>query len=93
MVGESIAVADRRARSCRRQAEVEDLHVAVGGDEDVLRLQIAMDDAALVRGGEPLGDLRALNSIALRTGSAPAASRSRSVLAFEQLHDRVQTRP
>ena len=32
--------------------------LAVAGDEDVLRLEIAMDDAAVVRGGEAAADLR-----------------------------------
>ena len=42
-----------------RQPEVEDLHDPVPGDEDVLRLQIAMDDAALVRGGDAADDVDA----------------------------------
>ena len=40
-----------------RQAEVEHLHRAVGADLDVRRLEIAMDDALLVRRFERLGDL------------------------------------
>ena len=39
------------------EAEVEDLGAAVGGDEDVLRLQVAVDDALLVRGRQALRDL------------------------------------
>ena len=39
------------------QAEVEHLHGAVGPHLDVCRLEIAMDDALLVRGFERLGDL------------------------------------
>ena len=35
-----------------RQAEVEHLHAAVRRDHDVARLQIAMGDAALVRGAD-----------------------------------------
>ena len=57
-------VADRlglRMRGGRRRplrdAEVEDLHVPVGGQEDVLGLEIAVRDAAGVRGGEAAGDL------------------------------------
>jgi hypothetical protein len=40
-----------------RQAEVENLHDAVGRDLDVRRLQIAMDDPLLVRVLEGLADL------------------------------------
>ena len=36
-----------------RDPEVHDQRAAVGGDHDVLGLQIAMDDADLVRRGEP----------------------------------------
>ena len=41
------------------ETEVEDLHAPVGRDEDVLRLQVAMDDALLVRGREAARDLGA----------------------------------
>ena len=34
------------------EPEVEQLYLAVTGDEDVLRLEIAMDDAAIVGGGQ-----------------------------------------
>ena len=40
-----------------RQAEVEDLQVAVPGDEEVLGLQVPMDDALLVGSREALGNL------------------------------------
>ena len=47
-----------RQRAVQRgQAEVEDLHPAVDADEDVLRLEIAVHDAAGVSGGEPSGNL------------------------------------
>jgi hypothetical protein len=39
------------------EAEVEDLHPRLAGDHQVARLQVPMDDVALVCGGEPLGDL------------------------------------
>ena len=42
-----------------REPEVENLHPSVTGDEQILRLQIAMDDPALVGGGEPSCDLAA----------------------------------
>jgi hypothetical protein len=40
-----------------REAEVENFHPRVSGDEDVLRLQIAMKDAAGVRGSQAARDL------------------------------------
>ena len=39
------------------QPEVEDFHCAVGPDLDVRRLEIAMDDALLVRGFKSFRDL------------------------------------
>ena len=39
-----------------RQAEVENLHSAVVGDEDVLRLQVAMADAFVVRCAEAIDE-------------------------------------
>ena len=59
-VGEFVAsaVADG-ARGSQRlgETEVEHLHRAVGADLDVRRLEIAMDDALLVRRLERVGDL------------------------------------
>ena len=60
------------------QAEVEDLDAPVPGDEQVLGLQVAVDDALVVGGGEPAGDLRG-ESIALRGGIGVPSSRWRSV--------------
>ena len=37
------------------EAEVEDLDPAVGGEEEVFRLDVAVDDPAAVRGGEAVG--------------------------------------
>ena len=51
--GRQPAVASRELR----QTEVEHLDRAVGRDLDVRGLQVAMDDALLVRGFEGLGDL------------------------------------
>ncbi len=42
-----------------RESEVEDLHLAAGGDHHVHRLQVAMDDALRVRGLERIGHLDA----------------------------------
>ncbi len=36
------------------QTEVEDLDAIVSGDEEIVRFQIAMDDALFVRGGETM---------------------------------------
>jgi hypothetical protein len=41
-----------------REAEVEDLHEAVAGHEDVVGLEVPVDDALLVGGGEAASDLR-----------------------------------
>ena len=66
-------------------AEVEHLDRAVGSDLDVRRLEIAMDDAPLVRGFERIGDLSRDRQIASSSGSAPCASRSASVGPFDEL--------
>src|SRR5262245_63003579 len=42
-----------------RQAEVEDLDLALGRDADVRGLQVAVNDARFVRGLEAFGDLPA----------------------------------
>jgi hypothetical protein len=49
----------REAPGCDqlRDPEVEDLDVAVPGDEDVGGLEVAVDDPLLVGSGESLGDL------------------------------------
>ena len=39
------------------QAEVENLRAAVGGDEDVRGRHVAVNDAFLVRGRQPMSDL------------------------------------
>ena len=68
------------------QAEVEDLDAAVLGDEDVVRLEIAVDDALVVGRGEALGDLRGVvDRLAHRQRRASDALAQR--LALEQLGD------
>ena len=58
IVGDCVRSGRERVAARRlRQAEVEHLHDAVGRDLDVGRLQIAMDDALLVRRFERVGDL------------------------------------
>jgi hypothetical protein len=51
--------ADRCARKFR-EAEVENLDAAVRAKENVLGLQVAMDDALVVCGGEAVGELGAV---------------------------------
>ena len=66
--------------------------MAVSGDEEILGLQVAMDDALPVRGGETPGDLeRVVHSLLLsdRTGLEPPAQR----LPLEKLHHRVGDPP
>ncbi len=46
----------RRARQLR-DPEIEDLGATLGGQEDVVRLDVAMDDARVVRRGEPARDI------------------------------------
>ena len=40
-----------------RQSEVEDLQASIVGEEQILGLEIAMDDAALVSGGQAFENL------------------------------------
>ncbi len=70
------------------EAEVEDLDASVASDEDVVRLEVAVDDALVVRGAETAGELRRdLGCLARRHRRAvdPLAQR----LALEQLRDDV----
>ena len=56
-----------RGRDIPRQPEVEDLHPAVGGDEDVVGLEVAVDDPRSVRRRQAIGDqTRVLHSLAVR---------------------------
>ena len=76
-----------RARRCRvlaRQPEVEDLEAPVAGDEQVLGLEVAVDDALVVRRREARSGLAprtqppfaaaAARRAARRAGSAPSSS-------------------
>ena len=62
-----------------REAEVEDLDLPVVAPDDVLRFQIAMDDAVFVRGGERGRDRRRACGRSWSGGSGPSRSSSRSV--------------
>ena len=68
-----------RRRIAFGEAEVEHLDVPVRRDLDVGRLEIAMDDALLVRRLERLGDLDGDGERARRSAAAPRAMRSASV--------------
>src|ERR1043166_6024834 len=73
-----------------RQAEVEDLHAPRAGEVDVLRLEVAVDDAAVVRSGHAVGDLRGETDglpLRQRTGVAQTLAQR---LAFEELEDDVE---
>ena len=84
-VGELVSLSGARGTG---QTEVEDLHVAVGRQEDVLGLQVSMDDALLVGRRQPPRDLGAhLDGLSHRERSAPQPLAQR--LSLEQLHDGV----
>jgi hypothetical protein len=66
------------------ETEVQDLGAAFAGDENIVRLQIAMDDVAFVRRGQATRDLRAeLDGLAQRKGAA--FERGPERLSLEQL--------
>jgi len=56
--GERLGGSRHHRRHQLGDAEVEDLQPALLGEEEVLRLQVAMDDAFLVRGREALRELQ-----------------------------------
>ena len=62
--------------------------MADAGHEDVGRLQIAVDDAAVVRRGEPLGDLRAVLE-RLSDRQRPTRNHRRQGFTVEQFRHRV----
>ena len=71
-----------------RHAEVEDLDVAVLRHEHVLRLQVAMDHALLVRRGKAVDDLeRVVERLPLKDWSR--IELLAQGLALEKLHDRI----
>ena len=70
------------------ETEVEDLDAAVDGDEDVLWLQVTMDDALLVRGGQAMRDLNGVLD-RLASGQRAGIETLTQRGAFEQLRDDV----
>src|SRR4029453_1789283 len=68
--------------------EVEDLDLARSRDEQVLRLQVAVDDALVVDGPKAGGDAARVGAaLAGRQRSAPEPGAQ--VLSVQQLHHRV----
>jgi hypothetical protein len=78
----------RRRRRQRHDAEIEEFQAAVGAQKHVLGLEVAMDDAALVRGGERVGHL---DRVVERLSNADRAGRQTRPqrLALQQLHHDV----
>ena len=75
--------------SCACDAEVHDLDVAIGLDHDVLRFDIAMDDAAFMTDLQRLRYLRAdLSSFSL-VDRAAFFDRGFQIGSLEELHDDV----
>ena len=81
MVGEfdEVGVEPASDRIALGEAEVEHLHRARGREHDVAGLEIAVDDAALVRRLDRRGDLDRRRRAPRATASAPRASRCASV--------------
>ena len=74
-----------------RQTEVEHLDVSVAGDDDVGRLEIAMDDVPVVCGRERAGNLRPVFD-RLSRRHRPARDDLGQRLTLKQLGDRVGAR-
>ena len=76
--------------SDRRQAEVHDPHSPRVVEHDVGRLQIAMDDAALVRGGEPCAQLPGDLDGLVVGEAADSPQRGREILSVDILHRQIE---
>ena len=73
------------------QAEVQDLQPAIGGDEQVLRLDVAMDDSlGMRRPPGPAAVWRAY-SMAFCRGRRSTAQPLPQRLALEQFRDQIRT--
>ncbi len=68
-------------------AEVEDLHLPVAQDEDVPRLDVAVDDPVLMGVVEPVADLDHQGQLVLERDLAALADEELELLAVEELHD------
>jgi hypothetical protein len=71
------------------QTEIENLDVPGGGQEHVLRLEIAVHDALVVRGGQPAGDLRS-DVDGFAGGERARRDSLAQRLALQQLGDDVE---
>ena len=69
-----------------RHSEVHDLHRPVHGEEDVGGLDVAVDDAGLVRAGQPVEELHDDVDLPLQGQGRVLAQRLEQVHALEQLH-------
>jgi hypothetical protein len=76
--------------AAKRWTRARTLHAALVGDEQVLGLDVAMDDAFVVRGGQALGDLRAVVERA-RHAERPADQHPRCVSLQQLEHDERDT--
>jgi hypothetical protein len=76
----------RRGLGQRRDAEVQQLRPSLGRHHDVLRLEVAMDDPTLVRGGEAVGEL-GHEYQRIPDGHQPALELRRERLSLHVLHD------
>src|SRR5207253_5123385 len=74
-----------------RQAEIENLQSAIAGDEDIFRLDVAMNDSLLMRRSHSSGDLDAViyRSTTVQWAGAQAGSKR---FTFKQLFDDVRLR-
>ena len=70
------------------EAEVENFYAAIFGDEQILGLEVAMDDAFFVGGGESVRDLHGVVE-SFAQGQRSAAQAVAQGLAFEQFGDDV----
>jgi hypothetical protein len=78
-----------RDRGHFRQAEIENLEAIARQDEQILWLEVAMDDALLVRGSEARRDLRAIVD-ACRDRQRPVVQPLAQCRALEELGDEVR---
>ena len=87
-VGDCIGSADGRCVGIDRfgEAEVQDFDCAVRTQLDVGRLQVAVDDADLMRGFERLGDLTG-DGQCLVDRNGPPRDALGEVFSFDELHD------
>ena len=78
----------RRIVEAMRNAEVQNLQQAGGRDEEIFRLEVAMDDATAMRRVEAAGDLRS-NGGRLACGKRAPLEPFAECGTFEKLEDRV----